>query len=410
MRQQTTAGTPVERTSERHIGKHRGERSTDHVPPGRPRGRKSRYLAVIAAAWVIAEFAGRLGVPAPALLAALVFGVGLRLASVEHVDVPADVSKWTQAFIGVMLGGYLNAEAVLAVGPALVPFLLVSVATIAMTVAFAWVMSRWSPSIDRRTATLGLMAGGSSAVVTVCDDFGARKDVVGLMQYSRVLIVSLTAPFVVAGAAGGFASAPEVEKPLWIVGRGDQVAGLSTAIVLAFAGMWLGKRLRLPGGGLIGPMVVAAVIGGTALSRGFAPQGPFKELLLVVVGLEVGLMFDRAVIAKLVHAVPMILLSIVGMCGAVAGLAFGVGKLTGVEFTDAYLATTPGGINAVVASASSAVEADMALIATTQSLRLIIVVLALPLVISLINRLGASPPRRAVSWPRIARRSARPSP
>ncbi|GEE00806.1 AbrB family transcriptional regulator [Gordonia spumicola] len=349
---------------------------------------------MILCAWALSEGAERLGVPAPALLAALALGVALRLSGVREVDVPSDVSKWTQAFIGVMLGGYLHADAIRAVGPALVPFLTVSVLTIFLTLVFAWAVARWSPIIDRRTATLGLMAGGSSAVVTMCDDFGARKDIVGFMQYSRVLLVSLTAPFVMIGVAGS-AETPAVEHALWIVGRGDQVAGLSTAIVLAFVGMWLGRRLRLPGGGLIGPMVVAAVIGGTALSRGFAPQGPFKELLMVVVGLEVGLMFDRKVIRALVRAVPMIVGAIGVMCGVVAGLAFGIGELTGVPFADAYLATTPGGINAVVASASSSADSNMALIATTQSLRLIVVVLALPLVVSLITRTGRPRSRQA---------------
>jgi membrane AbrB-like protein len=243
----------------------------------------------------------------------------------------------------------------------------------------------------KKKATLGLMAGGSSAVDTMCDDFGARKDTVGFMQYTRVLLVSLTAPFVVIGVADT-AEVEAVEHALWIVGRGDQVAGLSTAIVLAVVGMWLGKRFGIPGGGLIGPMLVAAVIGGTALSRGFAPQGPFKELLMVVVGLEVGLMFDARVIRALARSVPLIVGAIGAMCGVVAALAFGVGALTGVPFADAYLATTPGGINAVVASASSSAESNMALIATTQSLRLIVVVLALPLVVAVVSRSGVSGP------------------
>ncbi|ALG86610.1 membrane protein [Gordonia phthalatica] len=351
--------------------------------------RPARYVVVIAAAWVLAELAARVGVPAPSLLAALVLGVTVRMIGVRGVAVPGDMSRWTQAFIGVMLGGYLNVEAIRAVGPALLPFVAVSVLTIALSLVLAWALSRWSPGIDRSTAVLGLMAGGSSAVVTMCDDFGARKDVVGFMQYSRVLIVSASAPFVMIALAGDTGSAGTVpESLLQLVGRGDQVAGLSTAIVLAAAGMWLGKRLGMPGGGLIGPMVVAAIIGGTQLSRGFAPQGVFKELLLVVVGLEVGLMFNRQIWRRLARALPAITASIVGMCVAVALLALGVAQMTGVALSDAYLATTPGGINAVVASASSSADSDMALIATVQSLRLIIMVLALPLVVAGIERLA----------------------
>ncbi len=350
-------------------------------------GRGPRYVAVLLGAWLLAEGMGRLGVPAPALLAALLLGAVLRMAIGREVAVPAEVGRWTQAFIGVMLGGYLNLEAMRAVGPVLAPFLLISVLTVVLSLATAWLLSRWVAALDQRTAVLGLMAGGSSAVVTLCDELGARKDVVGVMQYSRVLLVSLTAPFVMVGLAGGAtASARPWSFDLQVVGRGDQVAGLSIAFVLALAGMWLGRKLHLPGGGLIGPMLLAAVIGGTELTRGFAPQGAFKEFLLIVVGLEVGLMFDRRLLRRLAHLLPAIAGGIVVLCGLVAVLAAVAAGVTGVSLADAYLATTPGGINAVVASAAGSAEADMALIATVQSLRLIIVVLALPLVVSTINR------------------------
>ncbi|WP_082777965.1 AbrB family transcriptional regulator [Tsukamurella pseudospumae] len=368
--------------------------------PGRVRrtvGRRGvRYLAVLAGAWLLAEAMGRIGVPAPALLAALLLGAVLRLAIGREVAVPAEVSRWTQAFIGVMLGGYLNVEAMRAVGPVLAPFLAVSVLTVVLSVGAAWVLSRWVADLDQRTATLGLMAGGSSAVVTLCDELGARKDVVGVMQYSRVLLVSATAPFVAVGLAGG-ATVPAKawSLDLQIVGRGDQVAGLSTAIVFALAGMWLGRRLHLPGGGLIGPMLVAAVIGGAELTRGFAPQGAFKELLLIVVGLEVGLMVDRRLLRRLAHLLPAIAGGIVALCGVVALLAVAAARMTGVSVADAYLATTPGGINAVVASATGSSTANMALIATVQSLRLIIVVLALPLVVGALSRLSGFRAARA---------------
>lgn len=352
--------------------------------------RVPRYLAVVLVAWLVAEGAASIGVPAPSLLAALVLGAALRIFRGREISVPADVSRWTQAFIGVMLGSYLNVEAVRAVGPVLAPFLFISILTIALSMLTAWALSRWVSALDQRTATLGLMAGGSSAVVTMCDELGARKDVVGVMQYSRVLLVSLTAPFVMTALVGGGGGGSRQRvTDLQLVGRGDQIAGLSIAIVFAMAGMWLGARLRLPGGGLIGPMLVAALIGGAQLTRGFAPQGAFKELLLIVVGLEVGLMFDRRVMRRLAHLLPAIAGGIVVLCGAVALLAAVAARLTGVPLADAYLATTPGGINAVVASAAGSEGADMALIATVQSLRLVIVVLALPLIVVAMNRLAA---------------------
>jgi uncharacterized membrane protein AbrB (regulator of aidB expression) len=52
----------------------------------------------------------------------------------------------------------------------------------------------------------------------------------------------------------------------------------------------------------------------------------------------------------------------------------------GIPFTEAYLATTPGGINAVLATAEST-GTNVPLVSTVQSLRLFVVVLAVPLVV-----------------------------
>ncbi|WP_051766148.1 AbrB family transcriptional regulator [Streptomyces sp. NRRL F-5135] len=58
---------------------------------------------------------------------------------------------------------------------------------------------------------------------------------------------------------------------------------------------------------------------------------------------------------------------------------------------DAYLATTPGGINAVLATAVSG-HADVAVVSTVRSLRLLLVVLVTPLIT---RRLAAMGPRTA---------------
>ncbi|MET8019262.1 AbrB family transcriptional regulator [Streptomyces decoyicus] len=64
-------------------------------------------------------------------------------------------------------------------------------------------------------------------------------------------------------------------------------------------------------------------------------------------------------------------------------------KVTGTPVIDACLATTPVGINAVLATAVSS-HTDVALISTVQSLRLLIVVLVTPMIT---RWLTTAPPR-----------------
>jgi membrane AbrB-like protein len=85
------------------------------------------------------------------------------------------------------------------------------------------------------------------------------------------------------------------------------------------------------------------------------------------------------------RTLPHVLGATAAVCVACAALAGLLSLVTPITFLDAYLATTPGGINAVLATAGS-LHAGVALISTTQSLRLFLVVLLAPPLIRLATR------------------------
>jgi uncharacterized membrane protein AbrB (regulator of aidB expression) len=74
---------------------------------------------------------------------------------------------------------------------------------------------------------------------------------------------------------------------------------------------------------------------------------------------------------------PKVLLFVLLITGICAGLAWAVTIVTDISPADAYLATTPGGIYAVLATASS-VHANGALVFSIQTLRLFAMVLLAP--------------------------------
>ena len=53
------------------------------------------------------------------------------------------------------------------------------------------------------TATLGMIAGGASGIVTMADDLGGDDRLVAFMQYLRVLVVVLLTPLLIAAFGGG---------------------------------------------------------------------------------------------------------------------------------------------------------------------------------------------------------------
>ncbi|MGO4430267.1 AbrB family transcriptional regulator, partial [Streptomyces sp. MCAF7] len=109
-----------------------------------------------------------------------------------------------------------------------------------------------------------------------------------------------------------------------------------------------------------------------------------QNIVFVLVGLDVGVRFTRQTLISVRRLLPPVLLCMAAVCLGCAGLAWVFAGLAGTPFTDAYLATTPGGINAVLATAVSS-HADVALVSTVQSLRLLVVILATPLITRLLT-------------------------
>ncbi|MCM6777086.1 AbrB family transcriptional regulator [Nocardia sp. CDC159] len=349
------------------------------------------WVLLTAAVLGAAELLGRVGFPAPAMIVSLVVGAALALSGRLPAPLPQSLTTGVQGMLGVLMGSYLEVSLLRAIGWDLIPVLLVTVATLAFSVLVAIVFARFT-GMDIATATLGLMAGGSAAVVACADELGADARRVAFMQYLRVGFVALSAPVVAAVLGDGDGSAEAIasrvtnpDLPAWmVVGRGDQVAGLSIAIVLCLVGTRVGRWLRLPNAALLGPMLLAMALTAAGVSHGYAPTHLFKQLLFVFIGFEVGTRFTRAVVVEMARLIPAMTAAVVALSGLVAALALGLGWFVELRPTDLYLATTPGGINAVLATAED-LTVHTPLITCVQSIRLIVMVLLLPLVVRVLR-------------------------
>ena len=142
--------------------------------------------------------------------------------------------------------------------------------------------------------------------------------------------------------------------------------------------------LRVPVASLLGPIFVAAAPGLGGLSGGAAPPFPLVGLAFVLGGLQVGLAFTRASLRTVGSALPLALLVLLVLGLACAGLGVALSAVTGVSPLDGYLATTPGGMNAVLVTATST-GADTTFVLAVQVLRLFVMLLSAPLVARLLR-------------------------
>src|SRR3954452_3491298 len=155
-----------------------------------------------AGSWIVlgaltagAAFAlGAVGMPSPTLFAALMIGLVAALTRPRsHLKLPSTLFLAAQAVCGVTIGAYLQSDELKALGSAWLPVVVVSALTLALSIGTVWLLARFT-ALDRPTATLGMIAGGASGIVTMADDLGADDRLVAFMQYLRVLVVVLLTP------------------------------------------------------------------------------------------------------------------------------------------------------------------------------------------------------------------------
>ena len=158
----------------------------------------------------------------------------------------------------------------------------------------------------------------------------------------------------------------------------DDASSVAMLLAVALAGLWLGGRVRLPAPALAGPLLLGTVLGWA----GMLPDAPVPHAVtaasLAIIGLEIGLRFDRAAVGALRRMAGVVSALTFAMMAGCAALAVLLSLLAGVPPLEAYLMTTPGGINAALAAAVSLNGVNLALVTLAQTLRMLAMVILAP--------------------------------
>jgi uncharacterized protein len=337
--------------------------------------------AVVAAAVAVSLAFAALGVPSPALFGGLVAGLVRALGFPGRVEVPRPATTAAQAVIGVTVGALVYLETLRAVATNWLPVVLVTLATLALSLG-AGLLLRLQRGISPVTGAFSMIAGGASGIIAMARELGADERMVAVLQYLRVLLIVVLMPVVatvVYGAsAGGDGPAAASVGPGW-------PAGLLFTVACSVTGVVAGRLVRLPVAALLGPMVAAAVVHLTGLSGGAEVPGPVGTAAFLVIGLQVGLSFTRDSLRTIGRALPLALAVILGLILVCAGLGEVLATVTGASALEGYLATTPGGLYAVLATASDS-GADVTFVLAVQVLRLFVMLLSAPLVARWLRR------------------------
>ena len=338
----------------------------------RGKSRLLQWAALVALSAVLALALTAARLPAALLLATIV--AAALVASLEgQVKIPAGAFLLAQGVIGVMVARFIKPDILHEIARDWPLFAAAALSVILASCIFGYTLTRWRIFPDS-TAIWGSLPGGATAMVLMADAYGADMRLVAFMQYSRVLLVALAASVVarflapeVAAVAPGWLA--QTQAPV------DWPAFGLTAIVLV-ASAWAGVRLRLPAGPLLLPLAVAAAAQDFGLMKIELP----RALLVAsysVLGWSIGLRFSRDILAHALKSLPAVLGSILSLLALCAGLGLMLGRFAHVDALTAYLAASPGGLDAVAIIAAST-KIDMPFVMALQTARILLVILIGP--------------------------------
>ena len=340
---------------------------------GAPHWRRLLRLLLIAAlVAVTAVGLNLLGLPSPDLFAGLLVGLGHAFTARDELRTPGWLGTSAQAVIGVVMGVLVQSDTLGTLAGYWLPITLITMATLLLTVLAGLLLARFT-SVDRTTATFGMIAGGAAGIVAVSEELGADGRLVAVLQYLRVLLIVVLMPVAVvvvfdgSGAQGTLAEGGGHPWPL------AALAVLAVAVV----GVWAGRLAHLPAPSLLGPLIITAVLAAFDVPFVDSVPGLLTAAAFALIGVQVGLRFTVDTLRTLRRVLPAGVVLIVGLIVVSGGLGVLLSALTGLSPLDGYLATTPGGIFVVLAVATGS-GADSTVVLAVQVLRMLVMLLVGP--------------------------------
>jgi len=323
-----------------------------------------QWAALLSLAGAVGGLLGYCGLPAAwflgPMLVAVAFGVG---GATIHMPRPA--FKLGQGCVGILVAQSMTLSVLLALAQSWHVMLLATVVTLALSLLVSLGLV-WFGGIPGSTAAWGMAPGAASAMVSMAEEDGADGRVVATMQYVRVVCVVLVGALVghltgEEGAAAVIAQAP----------ADGMLADLGPSLALIPFGVLAGARL--PAGALLLPLLIGATLQVAGVLHLALPDW-LPPLAYGAIGCYIGLRFDLATLSQVWRRLPAMIVGAVVLILLCALSAWLIAWLLGKDFLSVYLATTPGGLDAMAIIAVDT-RSDAGLVLAMQTLRLFGVIL-----------------------------------
>ena len=299
------------------------------------------WIFIVPASVVLGLLLNHFNIAAAWILAGILVAGGTALVRKQELVLNSHVEKSGRGVIGVLAGLPLVGVSFSEVTPYLLPGLVIALITVALGMAAGIILAKSVHAISPQTGILCMLPGGSSTIPVIAMETGGDYRLVALSQYLRLLIVSLSLPMVTALFNVSGAAPAETSGTWW---------GALLLVVIALGGPYIGKLLHFPAPHIFAPMLL------TVLAGQFFPDDIFMPNAVAVIGFLVigwscGGGLSVPVLKIFGRQLPMTLLFIILTIAACALSALLLTHWLDISYFDAYLATSPGGLETVLALA-----------------------------------------------------------
>jgi uncharacterized protein len=337
--------------------------------PLQPLPTAARWAALLAVSLLLAGALQWIGLPGALMLGPLVAALLVQMAG-GTVKVPPTLTAAAQAIIGCLIAQSITPTIIGGFARHWTVIIGVVGFSVAASAMIGWTMSRLR-IIPGQAAVWGMLPGAATLMMLMAEAYGADFRLVAFMQYLRVVLV--------AGAAS-------VVALLFVHGDGGRVAAaifppvdltnLAATAAVAVVGASVGRAVRIPAGVLLGPLAFGAVLNLLGLVKIELPPVVLMASFALI-GWNVGLRFTGDMLAAAARALPQSVFATVLLMAVCGMLAWLLVRFLHVDPLTAYLATSPGGVDAAAAVAASA-AVDISFVMAMQSVRLVTLLIVGP--------------------------------
>lgn len=329
-----------------------------------------RWLVVVPLSLALGWVFTLLNIPASWILAGIVAAGASALINGSELPVNRVLYTFGAGIVAVLAAVPLFSETVENLIGYLLPSVVVGLFTIVIGLFTGYLLARFQQGVSKETGMISMLAGGAAFMPAIAKEIGADLRFVSLTQYLRLLAVAVSLPLVTGllprEQQGTTVAESTVDQSWWMI---------ALIVVVALVGGPLAKILRLPVPSVLGPLLITILLLAVLpVEMNMNPPEPLRVIAFLSIGWLCGGTMSKDSLKHFAGQLPTILLFILVLIVSCALLAFPIARWVGITYFDAYLATSPGAMDTVLAISSETGTSPA--VVTIQLIRMMLILFA----------------------------------